>query len=52
MVAAVPPSQCPSLPSVPDDHLPEPHAAVTEATDETEMPLPSDRHSFSVVCLR
>jgi hypothetical protein len=40
MVAAVPPSQRPSLPPVPSDDLPEPPAAVTEAADETEMPLP------------
>jgi predicted PurR-regulated permease PerM len=46
MVAAVPPSQRPSLPSVPDDDLPEPSAAVTEAADETEMPLPSDPRTF------
>jgi predicted PurR-regulated permease PerM len=46
MVAAAPPSQRPSLPSVPDDDLPEPHAEVTEATDETEMPLPSDPRTF------
>src|SRR5258708_36740763 len=46
MVAAVPPSQRPSLAPVPSDDLPEPHAAVTEAADETEMPLPSDPRTF------
>src|SRR5712671_885353 len=46
MVAVVPPSQRPSLPSGPDDDLPEPPAAVTEAADETEMPLPSDPRTF------
>jgi predicted PurR-regulated permease PerM len=46
MIAVVPPSQRPSLPSVPDDDLPEPHAEVTEAADETEMPLPSDPRTF------
>jgi predicted PurR-regulated permease PerM len=46
MIAIVPPSQHPSLPSVPDDDLPEPHAEVTEAADETEMPLPSDPRTF------
>ena len=46
MVAVVPPPQRPSLPPVPDDDLPEPHAAVTEAADETEMPLPSDAQTF------
>src|ERR1700674_744585 len=46
MVAAVPPSQRPSLPPVPSDDLPEPPAAVTEAADETEMPLPSDPRTF------
>ena len=46
MVAVVPPSQRPSLPPVPADDLPEPPAAVTEAGDETEMPLPSDPRTF------
>jgi predicted PurR-regulated permease PerM len=46
MVAIVPPSQRPSLPPVPSDDLPEPPAAVTEAADETEMPLPSDPRTF------
>ena len=46
MVAVVPPSQRPSLPPVPHDDLPEPPAAVTEAADETEMPLPSDPRTF------
>jgi predicted PurR-regulated permease PerM len=37
----------PPLSPVPDDHLPEPHAAVTDgAVDETEMPLPSDPRTF------
>jgi len=46
MIAASPPSQ--RLPNTPvsDDHLPEPQAAVTEAADETEMPLPSDPRTF------
>jgi hypothetical protein len=42
MIAASPPPQRPPITPVSDDHLPEPHAAVTEAADETEMPLPSD----------
>jgi predicted PurR-regulated permease PerM len=46
MIAASPPPQRPSLPSGPDDDLPEPPAAVTEAADETEMPLPSDPRTF------
>jgi predicted PurR-regulated permease PerM len=46
MVATVPPSQRPSLPSGPDDDLPQPPAAVTEAADETGMPLPSDPRTF------
>ena len=46
MVAAVPPSQRPALPPVPSDDLPGPPAAVTEAGDETEMPLPSDPRTF------
>src|SRR6202158_5151122 len=46
MVAAAPPSQRRSLPPLPDDDLPEPPAAVTEAADETEMPLPSDPRTF------
>src|SRR6266403_5431221 len=46
MVAIVPPSQRPSLPPVPSDDLPAPPAAVTEAADETEMPLPSDPRTF------
>lgn len=45
MVAAAPPLQRPSLASLPDD-LPKPLAAVTEAADETEMPLPSDPRTF------
>jgi predicted PurR-regulated permease PerM len=46
MVAAAPPLQRPSLLSLPDDDLPKPPAAVTEAADETEMPLPSDPRAF------
>ena len=46
MVAAIPPSQRPPLPSMLDVDLPEPHAAATEAADETEMPLPSDPRTF------
>ena len=46
MVAVVPPSQRPSLPPVPAHDLPELPAAVTEAADETEMPLPSDPQTF------
>ena len=46
MIAAAPPSQRHSLPSVTDDDLPELPAAVTEAADETEMPLPSDARTF------
>ena len=42
MIAASPPPQRPLIAPVSDDHLPEPHAAVTEAADETEMPLPFD----------
>jgi len=40
MVAAIPPTQRPSFQL--DVDLPEPHAAVTEAAEEAEMPLPSD----------
>lgn len=51
MVAGIPPSQRPSFPL--DVDLSEPHAAATEAADETEMPLPPIRgRSFSVVCSR
>jgi predicted PurR-regulated permease PerM len=46
MVAAAPPPKRPPNTPVLDDHLPEPHAAVTEAADETEMPLPSDPRTF------
>jgi predicted PurR-regulated permease PerM len=46
MVAAPPPLQRPSLPSLPDDDLLKPPAAVAEAADETEMPLPSDPRTF------
>src|SRR3984893_14470781 len=46
MIAAAPPSQRHSLPSVTDDDLPELPAAVTEVADETEMPLPSDPRTF------
>ena len=46
MIAASPPPQRPPIVPVSDDHLPEPHAAVTEAADEAEMPLPSDPRTF------
>jgi predicted PurR-regulated permease PerM len=46
MIAAAPPPQRPSIAPVSDDHLPEPHAAVTEAADDTEMPLPSNPQTF------
>src|SRR6478736_9516669 len=46
MIAASPPPQRPPITPVSDDHLPEPQAAVTEATDETGMPLPSNLQTF------
>src|SRR5512132_869757 len=46
MMAASPPPRRPSIAPVSDDHLPEPQAAVTEAADETEMPLPSDAQTL------
>jgi predicted PurR-regulated permease PerM len=46
MIAASPPPQRPPITPVTDDRLPEAHAAVTEAADETEMPLPSDPQTF------
>jgi predicted PurR-regulated permease PerM len=46
MVAAIPPSQRPPLPSMLDVDLPGPHAAATEAAGETEMPLPSNPQTF------
>jgi len=46
MMATSPPPQRPSIAPVSDDDLPEPHAAVTQAADETEMPLPSDPQTF------
>jgi predicted PurR-regulated permease PerM len=46
MIATSPPPQRPSIAPVSDDHLPEPHAAVTEAADDTEMPLPSNPQTF------
>jgi predicted PurR-regulated permease PerM len=46
MITASPPPQRPPITPVSDDHLPEPDAAVTAATDETEMPLPSDPQTF------
>src|ERR1700736_1751339 len=46
MVAAARPPERPSMTPVPDDRTPEPHAVVTEAVDETEMPLPSDPQTF------
>lgn len=45
-MATSPPPQRPSIAPVSGDDLPEPHAAVTEAADETEMPLPSDAQTF------
>jgi predicted PurR-regulated permease PerM len=45
-MATSPPPQRPSIAPVLDDHLPEPHAAVTEAADDTDMPLPSDPQTF------
>ena len=45
-MAASPPPQRPPITPVSDDDLPEPQAAVTEAADETEMPLPSDAQTF------
>jgi predicted PurR-regulated permease PerM len=45
-MATSPPPQRPSIAPVSDDHLPEPQTAVTEAADETEMPLPSDPQTF------
>ena len=46
MTAASPPPQRSSIAPVSDDDLPEPRAAVTEAADETEMPLPSNAQTF------
>jgi hypothetical protein len=46
MVAAIPPSLRPSLPSMLDVDLPGQHASATEAGDETEMPLPSNPQTF------
>jgi predicted PurR-regulated permease PerM len=46
MIAASPPPQRPSIAPVSDDDLPEPRAAVTEAADEMEMPLPSNAQTF------
>src|SRR5579859_5460806 len=46
MVAASSPPQRPPSTPVSDDRPPEPHAAVTETADETEMPLPSDPRTF------
>ena len=46
MMATSPPPQRPSIAPVSDDHLPEPHAAVTEAADDTGMPLPSNPQTF------
>jgi predicted PurR-regulated permease PerM len=45
-MATSPPPQRPSIAPVLDDQLPEPHAAVTEAADDTDMPLPSDPQTF------
>ena len=44
MVAVIPPQQSPSAPL--DLDPPEPHAAASEAVNETEMPLPSDPRTF------
>jgi len=44
MVAVMPPQQSPSVPL--DVDPPEPHAAASEAANETEMPLPSDPRTF------
>jgi predicted PurR-regulated permease PerM len=46
MMATSPSQQGPSIAPVSDDHLPEPQAAVTDAADEIEMPLPSDPQTF------
>jgi len=46
MIAASPPPQRPHITPVSDDRPPEPQNAVTEAADETEMPLPSDPQTF------
>jgi predicted PurR-regulated permease PerM len=46
MIAASPPPQRPPITPLSDDSLPEAQAAVTEAADETEMPLPSDPQTF------
>ena len=46
MIAASPPPQRPHITPVSDDRPPELQAAVTEAADETEMPLPSDPQTF------
>jgi hypothetical protein len=43
---SAPPPEHPSLTPVSADHRPEPSVAVTEAVDETEMPLPSDPQTF------
>src|ERR1700675_113862 len=46
MVAAARPPERLSMTPVPDDRTPEPHAVVTKAADETEMPLPSNPQTF------
>src|SRR6202163_4500933 len=46
MVAAARPPERHSMTPVPDDQPSEPHTVVTEAADETEMPLPSDPKTF------
>jgi predicted PurR-regulated permease PerM len=46
MIATSPPPERSPIAPVSDDYLPEPHAAVTDAADETEMPLPSDPRTF------
>jgi predicted PurR-regulated permease PerM len=46
MIATSPPPERAPITPVSDDHLPEPHAAVTDAVDEAEMPLPSNPRTF------
>ena len=46
MVAAIPPSQRPSLSPMLEVDLPEPDAVATDVADETEMPLPSNPQTF------
>src|ERR1700676_4115326 len=46
MIAASPPPQRPPIVPVSDDHLPEPHAAATEAPVQARRTLPSDPRTF------